>query len=325
MITHVTGRIRRLGGPPRSATSAVTACGCLPGCGRTNAPARLNSGVNGNLPYGVDVHEQLLALVDGVRLTPTQRRIAQCMLEHSGRIAYLSAAEVADLAAVSQPSVTRFAIALGFDGYPGLRRVLRAPVPQPEATENDLQHGVRAEVDNLNRLVDRLADRGPLDQAAKLLAATSPLPVVGLRSAAPLAAYFGYFAAKIRPDVRVLDHGGSLLADRLEQARAAGATAMLGIVLPRYPKESLDALRDARAAGLGVVALTDSPIGPVADLADLTLYAGVGTRLVFDLHTAPMALAMVLLQAICDADPARTQARLEEFESSAARRAIFDS
>jgi DNA-binding MurR/RpiR family transcriptional regulator len=73
-----------------------------------------------------------------------------------------------------------------------------------------------------------------------------PLPVLGLRSAAPLAGYFGYFAAKVHPDARVLEHGGSLLADRLERARAAGATAMLGIVLPRYPREALDALREAR-------------------------------------------------------------------------------
>ena len=44
---------------------------------------------------------------------------------------------------------------------------------------------------------------------------------------------------------------------------------------------------------------------------------------VFDLHTAPMTLAMVVLQAICDASPADTQARLEAFESSAARRQLF--
>jgi DNA-binding MurR/RpiR family transcriptional regulator len=272
------------------------------------------------------VHEQLLALVDGVRLTPTQRRIAQCMLEHSDRITYLSAAEVAQLAAVSQPSVTRFANTLGFDGYPALRKTLRSDEPETAPSdENDLQHGVRVEIDNLQRLVDQLADRTALDDAAKLLAGTTPLPVLGLRSAAPLASYFGYFAAKIHADVRVLDHGGSLLTDRLEQARAAGATAMLGIVLPRYPKESLDALREARAAGLAVVALTDSPIGPVADLADVTLCASVGTRLVFDLHTAPMALAMVLLQSVCDMNPTLTQARLEEFESSATRRAIFEN
>ena len=147
--------------------------------------------------------------------------------------------------------------------------------------------------------------------------------MLGLRAAAPLAAYFGYFAAKVLPEVHVLDHGGSALTDQLEQARAAGATAMLGIVLPRHPRESLAALREARAAGLTVVALTDSPIGEVADAADVTLHARVSPRLVFDLHAAPMALAMVLLQAMCDAAPARTQARLEAFDASAARRDLF--
>jgi DNA-binding MurR/RpiR family transcriptional regulator len=147
--------------------------------------------------------------------------------------------------------------------------------------------------------------------------------VFGLRAGAALAGFFGYFAAKIHPDVRVLDHGGTLLADRLEQAASAGASAMLAIVLPRYPREALDALREARAAGLTVVLLTDSPISPAAGCADVTLSASVGARLVFDLQAAPMALAMVLLQAMCDAAPATTQARLEQFEASATRRGVF--
>ena len=49
----------------------------------------------------------------------------------------------------------------------------------------------------------------------------------------------------------------------------------------------------------------------------------IGTGLVFDLHTAPMVLAMVLLQAMCDAAPGDTAERLERFEQSAARRQIF--
>jgi DNA-binding MurR/RpiR family transcriptional regulator len=267
-------------------------------------------------------------LFRGVRLTPTQRRIAHSLVRHATSAAYLSAAEVAALAEVSQPSVTRFAMALGYDGYPALRRRLReltnghGPAAAGGA-DTDVQRAVRAEADALRQLADTLADPGPVAAAGALLAATHPLPVLGLRSAGPLAAYFGYFAAKVRPDVRVLDAGGSHLTDRLEQARAAGATAMLAIVLPRYPREAVDAVRDARAAGLAVVAITDSPMSPVADHADIVLAAPVGTRLVFDLHAAPMATAMVLLQAICDAAPADTQRRLEEFERSATRRAIF--
>lgn len=296
-------------------------------------------------------------LTDGVRLTPVQRRIAQCLLERPGSAAALSSNELATLARVSQPSVTRFAMALGFDGYPALRRALRvdgAPAPgaapgggpagnggggpdggQPDGGRpgsgggavDEVGHALRGEIDNLARLADRLApgrvDREQVAEAGKLLADSRPLPVFGLRAGAALAGYFGYFAAKIHPDVRVLDHGGTLLADRLEQAASAGATAMLAIVLPRYPREALDALREARCAGLAVVLLTDSPISPAAGCADVTLSASVGARLVFDLQAAPMALAMVLLQAMCDAAPAATQARLEQFESSAARRGVF--
>jgi DNA-binding MurR/RpiR family transcriptional regulator len=217
------------------------------------------------------VHTEVARLFQGARLTPAQRRIAHCLVEHAGQAAYLSSGEVADLASVSQPSVTRFATALGYAGYPALRRHIRelvgrrVPAPRPAGREpaaeppyagerSEWQRAVDAEQDNLGRLADRLADRGPVVAAARELVASRPLPVVGLRAAAPLAGYFGYFAAKIHPDVRVLDHGGSVLTDRLEQARAAGARAMLAFVLPRYPREVLDVLREARAAGPAVVA-----------------------------------------------------------------------
>ncbi|WP_428961651.1 MurR/RpiR family transcriptional regulator [Micromonospora fluostatini] len=272
--------------------------------------------------------DRVLGLFEGVRLTPTQRRIAHCLVQHGPAVGYLSAAEVAELAGVSQPSVTRFATALGHDGYPALRRRLReltADATGPADAGNELQQAVRTEIGNLDRLAGQLADRDRIAGAGRLLAASRPLPVLGLRAAAPLATYFAYFAAKVHPDVRVLDDGGSLLADRLDQAAAAGATVLLAFVLPRYPRETLDALREARAAGLTVVAITDSPVSPASEHADLLLPAGVGTDLVFDLHTAPMTLAMVLLQALCDAAPADTQRRLEAFEVSAARRQVFVS
>lgn len=271
--------------------------------------------------------DRVLDLFQGVRLTPTQRRIAHCLVQHGPSAAYLSAAEVAELAGVSQPSVTRFAMALGHDGYPALRRRLRDLTRTPRGgrpnPDNELQQAVRAEIENLDRLADQFADRNRVAAAGRLLAASRPLPVLGLRAAAPLAAYFAYFAAKVHPDVRVLDDGGSLLTDRLEQATEAGATALLALVLPRYPREALEALRDARTAGLTVVAITDSPVSPASEHADVVLPAAVGAQLVFDLHTAPMALSMVLLQAICDAAPAETQRRLEAFEASAARRQLF--
>ncbi|MDQ7904720.1 MurR/RpiR family transcriptional regulator [Phytohabitans sp. ZYX-F-186] len=294
-----------------------------------NDPAEA-AGARGDADAPAAKGDGVVGLFQGVRLTPTQRRIAHSLVQHASAAAFLSAAEVADLARVSQPSVTRFAMALGYDGFPALRRRLReltgsGAVAAPPAVGNEVQQAVRAEMRHLDRLADQLADRAALTAAGVLLAASRPLPVLGLRAAAPLAAYFAYFAAKVLPDVRVLDSGGSLLADRLEQAWSAGATALLAVVLPRYPRESLDALRDARAAGLSTVVITDSPVSPAAEHADVALTAAVGTQLVFDLHTAPMALTMVVLQAICDAAPEEAQRRLEEFEQSVTRRQVFTS
>jgi DNA-binding MurR/RpiR family transcriptional regulator len=64
-------------------------------------------------------------------------------------------------------------------------------------------------------------------------------------------------------------------------------------------------------------------VSPAAVAADVVLSAPVGGRLVFDLHTGPMTLAMVLLQAVCDALGDQVQQRLEAFERLAARRQVF--
>ncbi|ETK37495.1 MurR/RpiR family transcriptional regulator [Microbispora sp. ATCC PTA-5024] len=342
---------------------------------------------------GDDARARMLRLFEGRRLTPAQRRIAHCLVQHAADAPFLSSVEVAELAGVSQPSVTRFATALGFEGYPELRRRLRQVGRHEAGTDggrpddarpgdarpgetgpgdlmgaagtgvgavgledgqpgavglgdaqwgaggllpggagpdkrfgrhaaNELQRAVEAEIANLGHLWALLADPAPVAEAARTLAASRPLPVLGLRAAAAEAAAFAYFAAKIHPDVRLLDEGGSLLADRIEQAAAAGAGALLCFALPRHPSELLDALAAARAAGLSVVTVAAGTLTALGELSDVLLTAPVGTRLVFDTACAPMVLGRVLLELMCDALPG-AQARLEAFELSAASRGLF--
>ena len=269
---------------------------------------------------------RLQALFEGHRLTPTQRRIAHSMVRRAADVPFLSSVELAELAGVSQPSVTRFAVALGFDGYPALRRHLREVAPTERAAVsqqyNAYQEAVEAEIENLRHLAEVLADPGPVRRAGRLLAASRPLPVLGLRAAASQAYGFAYFAAKVHPDVRLLDEGGSMLQDRIDAAVRAGATSLLCFALPRHPKEVLDALAYAKSAGLTVVTVADSAFAPVARSSDLLLPAAVGTGLAFDTACAPMLLGRVLLEAMCD-DLPDAQARLEEFDAGAVARGLF--
>ncbi|MFD5896759.1 MULTISPECIES: MurR/RpiR family transcriptional regulator [unclassified Streptomyces] len=269
---------------------------------------------------------RLQQLFEGHRLTPTQRRIAHSMVRRAADAPFLSSVELAELAGVSQPSVTRFAVALGFDGYPALRRHLREVTPADQAAGtaeyNEYQQAVHAELENLRQLADLLADPGPVERAGRVLAASTPLPVLGLRAASAQAKGFAYFAAKVHPDIRLLDEGGTMLADRIDAARRAGASALLCFALPRHPKEVVEALDHARAAGLFVVTVADSAFAPVAAHSDLLIPAAVGTGLAFDTACAPMLLGRVLLEAMCD-DLPDAQARLEDFDVRAAARGLF--
>ncbi|GAA2949151.1 MurR/RpiR family transcriptional regulator [Streptomyces enissocaesilis] len=269
---------------------------------------------------------RLQQLFDGHRLTPTQRRIAHCMVRKAADVPFLSSVELAELAGVSQPSVTRFAVALGFDGYPALRKHLREVAPaesvRGEDHYNEYQQAVQAEIENLQHLAELLTDPRPVEEAGRILAASRPLPVLGLRAASSQARGFAYFAAKVHPDVRLLDEGGTMLGDRIDGARRAGASALLCFALPRHPREVVDALAYAREQGLTVVTVADSAFAPVAAHSDLLIPAAVGTGLAFDTACAPMLLGRVLLEAMCDGLP-DAQARLEEFDAKAAARGLF--
>jgi hypothetical protein len=71
-----------------------------------------------------------------------------------------------------------------------------------------------------------------------------------------------------------------------------------------------------------VVSVADSAFAPVAKHSDLLIPAAVGTGLAFDTACAPMLLGRVLLEAMCDGLP-DAQARLEEFDATAAARGLF--
>ncbi|MFI6471050.1 MULTISPECIES: MurR/RpiR family transcriptional regulator [unclassified Streptomyces] len=276
--------------------------------------------------------DRVRALFDGHRLSPGQRRIAQYLIDHLTDAAFLSITELAERVGVSQPSVTRFASSLGYSGYPALREVLQpialsavagTPEGREESRHNELQAAVDAEIENLENVRRLVANTTQLLEIGRELALSVPLTVLGLRISVSLAEYFAYAARRIHPDVRLVTRGGSVAYDALLQSRSAGGTWVLAFAMPRHAKETLSAMRAARSAGLRVALVTDTTLGPLVDEADVALTAGTGSRLVFDSYAAPGVLAAAILQAMADADPERTQARLEEYEQAADKHGFF--
>ncbi|MBT2525507.1 MurR/RpiR family transcriptional regulator [Streptomyces sp. ISL-99] len=276
--------------------------------------------------------DRVRALFGGHRLSPGQRRIAQYIVDHLTEAAFLSITDLAERVGVSQPSVTRFASSLGFSGFPALREALQpialssvagAPDTREEIRRNELQAAVDAEIENLESLRRTLADPGRVLDVGRELARSMPLTVLGLRISVSLAEYFAYAARRIHPDVRLVTRGGSVAYDALLQSREAGGTWVVAFAMPRHANETLAAMQAARSTGLRVALITDLTLGSLVDEADVALTAGTGSRLVFDSYSAPGVLSAAVLQAMADADPVRTQSRLEGYEQVAEQHDFF--
>lgn len=260
----------------------------------------------------------ILDLARQQRLSPTQRRVVQCMVDTLPDVAFLSTVEIAERAGVSQPTVTRLASVLGFSAYSDFRAAVRevvlagAPVVEDTARPDPRVTAVEEERSNLDSLRETVRSE-QMDAAVRILTASSPLGVLGLRASAALADYFGYFARRVLPNVQTLTDA-AVIDDAVLELHEQGGSALLVFAMPRYPAHTVTAVRLARGLGMSTVVIADTPLLPFAADADVLLVAPVGAGLVFDSHAAAVVLAISLLDALAGTDPRRTQGRLEAHE-----------
>jgi DNA-binding MurR/RpiR family transcriptional regulator len=267
-------------------------------------------------------------------LSPSHRRIARYLARHYGTAASQTAAEVATTVKTSEATVIRFALRVGYDGYPALRRqlhrmlyedvtsieLLGRPLPHRGRRRDALTTVVQAEVEHLRALAAGLP-REEFTRLVKGLVGAGRVYVVGHRASASLAAFFGYMLAKVHDDVVAVTLGGSTAVDAFRAVPPA--TWLVAIAFPRYPRETVDIVEFAREEGITVAAITDTVLSPVAKRADIVLPV-LGEPVSFvDSHCAVQTLLAAVLVDYGLRARERTEARLERFERLAARHAIF--
>ena len=71
--------------------------------------------------------QELLARINqtGRKLSKGQKRIAEFIVNHYDKAAFMTASRLGEKVQVSESTVVRFAIALGYDGYPALQKALQ--------------------------------------------------------------------------------------------------------------------------------------------------------------------------------------------------------
>ncbi len=243
----------------------------------------------------------------GKRLSKGHRKIAQYIVEHYDKAVFMTASKLGESVGVSESTVVRFASAMGYEGYPQLQRSLQELVSHrltanqrfEMSTEIEPREALnvvlKSDVQNLRATMEQMDETVFEDVVNRLLSAKS-IYVMGLRSAAPLAQFMGYYLNYIFDNVHLVSSGATDVFEEISKLKENDV--LVGISFPRYSSRTLEAMRFAKRCGAQVVAITDGPMSPLADMADATLTARTDMASFVDSLAAPLSLINALLVAL---------------------------
>lgn len=283
----------------------------------------------------MDRHEPLLARIERSAQTfsRSQRTLARYVASHYQSVAFATVAQLARTTGVSEATVVRFAHALDFPGYPALqkeiRRLVRADLKGTERfalsargarseRANALAPVLAKELENLAALRDGF-DARAFRQAVRMLAAASQVMVSGARSTASLASHLAFGLGKLGLDTIRATTLSSETFDAVD--RLAPRAVLVVIGFPRYLQDQVRLTAHACRARVATLVLTDSVFSPLR--GDVSLYVPAESASFVAYHGAPLALLNALLDAVGNADRARTLAALDRFEQVAERERYF--
>ena len=238
-----------------------------------------------------------------------QKAIGRYMLEHYDKAAYLTASKLGAVVRVSESTVVRFAIELGFEGYPELQKSLQelirtklTSVQRMEITNDRIGDGevltkiLSGDIEKIRTTLDRI-DPAAFDDAVDAIIGAKHIYISGMRSASLLSGFLGYYFNLMFDDVRTVQATSS--SEMFEQMfRIDAGDVFIGISFPRYSKRIIDAMDYAKSKGAVTVALTDSDTSPLAAGADHLLIARSDMASFVDSYVAPLSVINALIVAV---------------------------
>ncbi|ABN51941.1 MAG TPA: MurR/RpiR family transcriptional regulator [Hungateiclostridium thermocellum] len=254
-----------------------------------------------------------------------QKLIANFIINHYDKAAYMTAAKLGEEVGVSESTVVRFANEIGFDGYPKLQKVLRemnksklTAVQRIEVTSSRINEGnilksvLQSDMEKIKATLEEI-DQESFNNIVKSILNARKIYILGVRSSAPLASFLGFYFNLIFDNVRLV-HTTSV-SEMFEQIiHASRGDVVIGISFPRYSKRTINAMRFAQNQGATVVAITDSLYSPLAKNADHVITARSDMASFVDSLVAPLSVINALIVAIGMSRKPHVQETFERLE-----------
>jgi DNA-binding MurR/RpiR family transcriptional regulator len=267
----------------------------------------------------------ILLAVD-LSLTPSEERIVQLLLADYPASGLGTATNLAKRAGVSDATVVRLVVKLGFDGYPDFQRRLLAEVEarlhspllmmetkRPSGAEPLI---AEAYLHAVSDVIDKTISATPsatYERASRLLLeAKGRVFLLGGRFSRHIAGMFGGYLSQLRPGVIDL---GAITAQTFDMLVDLGKRDVLVVFdYRRYQSDVVRFARQAAETGASILLFTDPWLSPIAGHAEVTIICPLEVPSPYDTMAPAIAQIEALATQMLSSLDENTRRRIERLE-----------
>lgn len=261
------------------------------------------------------------------RFSPKQKQLARFMLDDRYLVSFASASQVGEKVGASAATVVRFAQSLGYAGFSELQAAIREELPTyltaVERIEKSLaahpspdnipQQVFHTDIKNIERTANSLS-MPQLDAAVDEIVQASRILVVGCGLSAAPALFLTHSLKVIGFSAQMDSDAGISLATDMAQLRPD--TLVIAIDLWRYARSTMEAVHAARRRGARVIAITDTIVSPLAQIADYAFEVATDGTAHSLSPTAVISLLNVFIAALSYRVPEKVMESLRQVDAA---------
>jgi DNA-binding MurR/RpiR family transcriptional regulator len=260
------------------------------------------------------------------KLTNSQQKIAQYLLKHYDKAAFLTAAKLGKEIGVSGSTIVRFAVTLGYNGFPELQSALQDMIKEQLTTVNKLKQSInnvykdknllyqvlQSDLDNLEKTINEISPQS-FEQFVNLILKAEVIYIVGLRTAASMALFFNQALSLFMRNTKSITYGTEDLFEQI--AGINEKDLLIAISFPRYTRRTVEIVEIANKKDAKTAAITDNILSPIAQKANVSLIARSNLNSFINSFTAPLSIVNAIVTAVSIKKGKQTFKKLSELEN----------
>lgn len=241
-----------------------------------------------------------------------QRAIAKYITQSYDKAAFMTASKLGKTVGVSESTVVRFAVELGYDGYPSMQKAMqdmvlnrltavqRMGVASDRLADQDVVSMVlQSDAEKLRRTAETVS-REDFKAAVEAIQKARRIYIIGVRSVSALANFMSYYLNFMFDNVHTVTTSGA--NEMFEKLVGVGPEdVVIAFSFPRYSTSTLKGVQYCRSTGATVIAVTDSRLSPLGQCSDYVLEAKSDMLSLVDSLVAPLSLVNALIVALASA------------------------